>query len=404
MPEILFQDDIIDDAISWCKAHLPDSAWAIVCDHHTYDAFAEKLTMTLIDSGQCYVVNLGSKPKPRIDTAEHLRRQTAQASAIIAVGSGTINDLCKYVAFRHDIPYVVFPTAPSMNGYISSTASLITGRQKSSVEARQPQAVFCDMQTLMSAPKRLIRAGFGDSICRATIQADWLLAHLLMGIDYDERLFEPLIALETELVEHCDKITKNDPAIIKLLMDLLLLSGQTMYEHGSSMPASQGEHMIAHTMEMLYGNELRENYHGEDIAVTTLAMARLQDKILTTKPVIKATEKPVEHFTRKFGKLIGEPLFEQFSKKAISKEKAEALNEKLESEWPQMKEQLQAVIIKPSRLDVILRQTHCYTQYDQLAWHKDRFEHAITVAHLTRDRFTFLDLASMRANMRYWFN
>src|SRR5689334_23065386 len=46
---------------------------------------------------------------------------------VIAVGSGTLNDLAKMVAFRHGCPSAVFATAPSMNGYTSLSASITTG-------------------------------------------------------------------------------------------------------------------------------------------------------------------------------------------------------------------------------------------------------------------------------------
>jgi glycerol-1-phosphate dehydrogenase [NAD(P)+] len=42
--------------------------------------------------------------------------------AVVAVGSGTINDICKMVALGRGCPEVVFATAPSMNGYTSLSA------------------------------------------------------------------------------------------------------------------------------------------------------------------------------------------------------------------------------------------------------------------------------------------
>ena len=35
---------------------------------------------------------------------------------ILGIGSGVINDLCKDVSFRHDLPYGIVATAPSMDG------------------------------------------------------------------------------------------------------------------------------------------------------------------------------------------------------------------------------------------------------------------------------------------------
>ena len=51
----------------------------------------------------------------------------ADTDLILGIGSGVINDLCKDVSFRHDLPYGIVATAPSMDGYASVGAALILG-------------------------------------------------------------------------------------------------------------------------------------------------------------------------------------------------------------------------------------------------------------------------------------
>ena len=53
-----------------------------------------------------------------------------------------------------------------------------------------------------------------------------------------------------------------------------------MYICKGSYPASMGEHLIAHSNELLYGKSVQQSFHGEQIAVTTLTMAMLQENIL----------------------------------------------------------------------------------------------------------------------------
>src|SRR6202008_4909969 len=108
-----------------------------------------------------------------------LRTATAGADALIAVGSGTINDLCKFVAARDGKPYAVFGTAPSMNGYTSANAAIIVAGLKASLPTRPPVGVFLALSVLAAAPARMIRSGLGDCLCRPTAQADWLLSHAL---------------------------------------------------------------------------------------------------------------------------------------------------------------------------------------------------------------------------------
>src|SRR5437868_1248789 len=81
-------------------------------------------------------------------------------------------------------PMPVFPTAPSMNGYTSVNVAITVNGHKKSLPARAPDGIFVDLKVLASAPKQLIRAGFGDAICRSTAQADWYLAHRLLDQPY----------------------------------------------------------------------------------------------------------------------------------------------------------------------------------------------------------------------------
>ena len=103
--------------------------------------------------------------------------------SLIAVGSGTINDLCKYAAHLDRKPYAVFGTAPSMNGYTSANAAITVNGLKKSLAATMPAGVFLDLAVLAAAPPRMIRSGLGDSLCRPTAQADWLLSHRLTATD-----------------------------------------------------------------------------------------------------------------------------------------------------------------------------------------------------------------------------
>ena len=119
-----------------------------------------------------------------MQTVEVLRRASADADALVAVGSGTINDVCKYAAAKDGKRYAVFATAPSMNGYASKNAAITIDGHKSSLAAASPVGVFMDLAVLCAAPARMIRAGLGDSLCRSTAQADWLLSHHLLGTPY----------------------------------------------------------------------------------------------------------------------------------------------------------------------------------------------------------------------------
>jgi glycerol-1-phosphate dehydrogenase [NAD(P)+] len=172
---------------------------------------------------------------------------------------------------------------------------------------------------------------------------------------------------------------RNDE-LVKTLFNTLTISGLAMRHHGSSAPASQGEHMIAHTREMLFP-ELPSHFHGLEIAVTTLAMAQWQEKILSaaTTPQISYAEAP-EIFRR------------EYAEKFPNAEIVAALNQKLKREWPEIRAQIQAIHRPSNDLKLLFESINCKIHPQDLGWSDTAFTQALHTARFTRNRFTFLDL------------
>ena len=76
-----------------------------------------------------------------------------------------------------------------MNGYTSASAAITEDGPEEVASATAPRGVFLDLDVMAAAPRRLIAAGFGDSMCRPTAQTDWLMSHLLRGTPYRETPF-----------------------------------------------------------------------------------------------------------------------------------------------------------------------------------------------------------------------
>ena len=87
-----------------------------------------------------------------------------ETDLILGVGSGVINDLCKYVSFFHQLPYYIVATAPSMDGYASTGAAMILKGMKETVSARCPKAIVADTAVLKNAPLEMLQAGYGDIV------------------------------------------------------------------------------------------------------------------------------------------------------------------------------------------------------------------------------------------------
>src|SRR5262249_17771111 len=140
---------------------------AVVSDPATHEVLGARVERALAASHTIVPVALEALPHPDLETVAAVRRASSAADAIVAVGSGTINDLCKFAAAKDEKPYVVFATAPSMNGYASMNAAITVDGHKQTLPATTPLGVFMDLEVLAAAPKRMIRAGLGDSLCRS---------------------------------------------------------------------------------------------------------------------------------------------------------------------------------------------------------------------------------------------
>ena len=163
---------------------------AVVSDAITHEVMGARVERALATVARIDSVVLPRDTHADLATVDLVRTQSAAADALVAVGSGTINDLAKYAAARDAKPYAVFATAPSMNGYTSANAAITVSGHKKTLPATLARGVFVDLAVLSAAPPRMIRAGLGDSLCRTTAQVDWLLSHRLLGTPYRHAPFE----------------------------------------------------------------------------------------------------------------------------------------------------------------------------------------------------------------------
>ncbi|HVZ00451.1 MAG TPA: sn-glycerol-1-phosphate dehydrogenase [Dongiaceae bacterium] len=368
---------------------------ALVSDVTTHAVLGDRVERALTGKVKLINIVLPARPHPDHATVERLRAATGTADALIAVGSGTINDLCKYASALDKKPYAVFGTAPSMNGYVSVNAAITVGGLKKSLTAHAPVGVFLDIGVLAAAPARMIRSGLGDSLCRPTAQADWLLAHLLFDQPYREMPFALLAEDEGELFGRSDALMAGDHAAMESLVRTLLLSGFGTAICGSSQPASQGEHLISHYADMMGGDDLPLSFHGEQIGVTTLTTARLQETMLAAPaPVLAAEAQGEADVIRTFGPELGPSCWKEFAQKRLTGERLDAANQRIASRWPQFTERISKVVISTAELDAVLVRAGAPRAPRELSWTKTFYEAAVRGARLIRNRYTFLDLAA----------
>ncbi len=392
LPWIVMETSLGRDIDDLLGGVFPKSKLAVVNDKDTAYALGDRIFKATEKHGTLHIT-LERASMADDKAVSYVRQQSKNCDALVAVGGGTINDICKYAAHLDNKPYVVFPTAASMNGYLSANASISFSGYKKTCAARMPLAAFCDMSVIAGAPLRLSKSGLGDALARPTAQADWLLSHLVLGTPYDETPFQLLAPYEPQLFDSARGIMHNDKETLTLLMKLSLLSGLGMTIAGGSHPASQAEHMIAHAMGMLspppLGGRVREGVtlHGEEIGVTTLFMAKLQEKLLRGKPKLRTDNFPEE----KIKTLFGEQVMQE-AKKAFAI-KVDLIRHSREGGNPDIAARIEQIALPPSRLQSILEAAQCPTTPEKLGWDVESYNTVVGVARFLRERFTFLDLA-----------
>jgi len=374
---------------------------AVVSDPTTRRVLGERVVAALSSAGPIEEVVLGEAPHADDSTVAAIRARTKDADALIAVGSGSINDLCKYAAFQDARPYVVFGTAPSMNGYTSMSAAITEHGHKKSLPARPPQGVFLDLGVLAAAPPRMIRSGLGDSACRPTAEADWLLAHLLLDQPYRKAPFVLLRQDEDALLAGAAGLMAGNLGIMEILARTLVLSGLGMTLCGGSYPASQGEHLISHYIDMRGDPAWPAAFHGEHIAVTTLTMARIQAAMLEgPAPAIAPSRLGPADFERHFGAELGASCWAAFAKKALSPDAAAALQGRIARDWPEIRRRIGAVVRPPAEIEQALLAAGAPTRPADIHVPEGFYREAVVHARQIRDRYGFLDLAADSGRLR----
>ena len=126
---------------------------------------------------------------------------------------------------------------------------------------------------------------------------------------------------------------------MRCLVRTLLLSGFGTAIYGSSHPASQGEHLISHYADMFGDHGWPESFHGEQIGVTTLTMARLQERLLEgPAPTVHTNGTDEAVFITRYGPELGKSCWKEFAQKRLDAGRAKAVNQRLANSWDKIRD------------------------------------------------------------------
>lgn len=372
----------------------------ILSDDNTYEIAGRKCAEILKDKYRVSSLVLSSERNERVHAEEKyldkISNQLRDKNAIITVGAGSITDMGKYSADILRTPVISFPTAPSMNAYTSGVAAFLSGGLKKTVPVKPAVGVVTDLDVISRAPLDLLKAGFADSLAKSFANADWQFSSLITGEDFCILPFKMTTEAENKYINKGKGLITRNKKIISNLMDGLNLGGFSMVIAGNSSPASGGEHLVSHLLDMIAYKKGREtfSYHGLQVGLGVIVSAAVYEKLrlLSNRDVAKRlrqTEVDYNQALAFYGRN-GLDITEEFKKKMSLIKK---FRNDLPLLWNRMKKESFALTYSSGKIKKVLKEAKCPLTFAEIGVDKKLAFQAIMYSRFIRSRLTILDVA-----------
>ncbi|MGF7398901.1 sn-glycerol-1-phosphate dehydrogenase [Thermoanaerobacterium thermosaccharolyticum] len=411
-------DDMMINEVKICNNALYDiptilnkigisSCVMLVCDKNTYKAAGSLLRDILIDKNfdvlLCMLNREGNLIPDERAVGEVLTSLENKVEIMIAVGSGTINDVVKFVSSKTKIPYGIVATAPSMDGYASSVSPLIVNGFKRTYTATYPVFIVGDTNILKDAPYDMITSGFGDIIGKFTSLADWYISSIITKEDYSKEIAEDTRKSLNECIEVSKNLKSKDEKAIKKLMGALILSGLSMLKFGNSRPASGAEHHLSHFIEMkeLLSGGI-EHSHGAKVGIMTRISVSLYNAVFSlNEDEVKKLMEERKHETKEefeyrirenFGSMADE-VFKDIDHYYIDEELRRVRQKRILKNWDTMKKWVSENVPSSDYIDKLLSDVEAPSDISYLGLQKSDLKNILLNAKEMRKRYTILRLA-----------
>lgn len=380
----------------------------LVADQNTYPVLGRAVESALKNRGWDIKSMVFDNPAvvPDEDFIVQVLMEADQVErTYLAVGSGTITDITRFASHRTRRPFISLPTAPSVDGFTSPSASLVIGRIKQTVMAQPPEAVIADLATLAAAPQKMIAAGFGDILGKAIALADWQISHLILDSSFNLDIAKRVQKTLNACIQAAGEIGRASAEGVQKLMFSLFDSGMCMLDFGNSRPAAGAEHYMSHFLEMKLIREGRPAVlHGAKVGLCSIYAAELYARLRALDPNtaaarLQATPQPdrqadIQRIRAVYGPIADKLVIEQAPYLDMSSNAYSHLQQHILERW----EAIQAVAAEvpgPQELADLLRQAGGATTPAALGLSDEEVEQAVLHSHLFRNRFTICKLGRM---------
>lgn len=322
---------------------------------------------------------------------------------IVTIGTGTLNDLAKFVGHRTGIPTVIVATAPSMDGFASTGAALIVDNLKTSFECMCPSVIIGDVNILKTAPLEMIVAGFGDILGKYSALTDWKLSTIINGEYYCPVAAKMVTDSMEKCLDNMEGIKNREAVAIKNLMEALVLTGIAMSFVGNSRPASGCEHHLAHYWEMMFLFQGKKAVlHGTKVGIATIITGKLSALAAKTPIDFAQALTQANSFQQDDWKKTVEKLYQKAAGEIINSNEKEQRNsitkritrlEIIKEKLPEIMEVIHAVP-SPASIIAILENAGGMVQPGQVGIDKEMAINGILMAKEVRTRYTLLNFLS----------
>lgn len=376
---------------------------SVLFDTRTYDVAGAAVVRALReDDWTVQELLIPDRPdggSPVCDTATHadVIGRMHPADMVLAAGSGVVNDLGKWAAFDAGVPYVSFATAASMNGYTAANVAATVDGVKTLIRAAAPKAVFADPRIIREAPFEMTAAGLGDVLAKSVSSADWRMNNLLFGDDYCDETVGLIAEVEPLYLRAPQALADRQPSAVNAVFDALLLTGIAMTLAGTSAPASGGEHLISHALDMMAGIDGHaHDLHGRQVGVAAILTAELYRRVLAIESPHLVD--PPDQIDRTFWGPLAGAVAQQCADKRLRLAQA-ARKLAAGRTWDTLRTSLAPLLRPPEQIRECLQQAGGAWRGEHLGCDRDRLRAAMGHAHAVRSRFTILDLAILTGIM-----
>ncbi len=382
----------------------------VVADKTTFEIAGKRVADALAAAGieveTPYVYDVPHM-HAEMSLVDMLKPRLAQTDAIpVAVGSGTVNDLCKYTSSLVNRPYMVCGTAASMDGYTSFGASIEYNECKQTFSCPAPRGVLVDMDVVCAAPLKMNAAGFADLIAKIPAGADWIIADLLGTEPIDHVAWRLVQDSLRDWVADPEGIARGDRKALAFLTEGLIMSGLAMQKAKTSRTASGAEHQFSH----LWDNQ-RHTYNGEapshgfKVGVGTVATSALYERILGTWTEAtfdaaianadvnfrswETIEKELEDHFGTTG--LYETVKRECRKKYVEPDELKRRLALFRDAWPELKKKLADQLMPAAEIQSVIHKATAPSTPEEIGITRERLQYSYRLAQQLRYRYNVLD-------------